>query len=124
MALSHVFGPTVTHLIRHCMLFQYGTGQIVKRQAAADPRWFRAGTVEAPKPPPQFDPTSYPIEDELKLLESAYEGRVTILYVTQFDPHAPDKPTPVEQRILEMCRTHHWSCVTSRKNYAAIAAQI
>jgi hypothetical protein len=79
---------------------------------------FRAATpLPEPAPPKASD---YPIEAALDELVNAFDGRLTILFLSAFDPDAPDKPTDVELEVMRFCE-HATSCVFARKAWPDFA---
>jgi hypothetical protein len=60
---------------------------------------------------------------ELAATRGAYDGHVTFLFLSPFDPKAPDVPSRVEGVFTDACRANGWSCVALRSGYAAFAAR-
>jgi hypothetical protein len=64
-------------------------------------RMFRA-SAESPAPPlPRA--SDYPVQAALGELVKAFDGRLTILFLSSFDPDAPDRPTDVELEVRRFC---------------------
>jgi lysophospholipase L1-like esterase len=119
--LSGLLGPKLTAIIRRTMLIRYASYRIgMFRKTSIDPPWFRAATVAQPK---QTVIEEYPIEEELQQLMSAYDGRVTVLYLSPFDPQHPKQLAPLEEKVMELCSAHGWSCVSPRSSYESFAGR-
>lgn len=89
--------------------------------AAAEPPMFRGASHARRDPAPAQD---YPIEAELDLLASAYGGRVTFLFVPDYDPVDPARTeTATERRFAAWCSTRDASCTNLRSRFAAFAAR-
>jgi len=126
--LWHALDP----LRRHFALYMFSVIRYREFKAAAqqEPPLFHAGdankAVEANGNAilPQNEARKYPIAEEFEMLEAAYQGRVTILYLPDYDPHAPTKVgSLVEETLDKLCRERSWSCVNLRATYADFAAQ-
>jgi len=88
--------------------------------ASTEPPLFRA-TARAPA---EGTPAaSYPIEAELEALAAAYGGRVTFLFLPDFDPHDVATPGATELRFTGACLAHAWSCVDLRSAFPQLAAR-
>lgn len=73
-------------------------------QSRGEPPLFFAGSVKPPPPAP--DPASFPIEEELELLIKAYDGRLTVLYLsTRYRPMGHSLPRPIEDRAVSYLRS-------------------
>lgn len=89
--------------------------------ARAEPPLFRGGD---PAPSPrnsETDPSSAPVAEELALLVRAYDGRVTIAYLPEFDPQAPSRTDPTERIVQAVCDTQRISCLNLRRHYPNFA---
>jgi hypothetical protein len=81
-----------------------------------EPALFRAGNAV---PPPATLADDYPVEAELGALRRAWSDRLTILYLSDFDPLHPDRSSSsVEPRLFAYCATNHLSCVSLRSQFA------
>ena len=77
---------------------------------------FRATAATAPPGPADAD--EYPIEETLERLREAYDGRVTFLYLADYDPKSPSDPaTATERRLMNVCHARGWSCVNLRESF-------
>jgi hypothetical protein len=84
------------------------------RAMADEPPLFRAGSgTNTPKPPP----AERPIEAELDLLFRTYDERVTIVWLSAFDPKKPLERTPIEVRVFAHCQLTGRSCVSIREGF-------
>jgi hypothetical protein len=97
----------------HSVLLDYA---FVRRNEVVDamhrePPLFHAGAIAAPAPPA---PKAYPVEREMDRLFAAYEGRMTVLYLSVLDPRHPGEEEPTERRVREYCERHGVSCVFTR----------
>lgn len=99
---------------RWSMLFQYGYIRGGQFRAVPEPPLFRAG---APRRPSVPEPT-YPVEEELDLLVRAWDGRLTILYLS--DVLQPDRH---ETRVRAFCAARALSCVFTRTENEALLAR-
>jgi hypothetical protein len=126
--LWHLVDP----LRRHLALFSFAIIRFREFRAAAEaePPLFLAG--DAHKAPstdgnavlPQAEAQRYPVARELELLNAAYQNRVTVLYLPDFDPKAPERVDSfVEETFDRLCRERGWSCVNLRRSYADFAAR-
>lgn len=85
----------------------------------AEPPLFLAGSPDRKKS--EVIETRYPVEEELDAMRRAYDGRVTFLYLAEYDPHAPTVPTATERRFQAYCTTTNVSCVDTRVLYRQFA---
>lgn len=104
---------TLRFIRERSALANYAIGRLdVARHGANGPPWFRAGfdrgarAVSEPLP-------AYPLERELSLLRSAYEDRVTFLFLPLFDVPMENE----ERRFDRYCRETHMSCVNFRDSF-------
>lgn len=66
----------------------------------------------------------YPVEEEIRLLVGAYEGRVTMLLIPRLEPGwTADAPMPIERRYEAYCRQEGLSCLDLRETYASFLAR-
>jgi lysophospholipase L1-like esterase len=103
-------------------LFGYGVVRIseFKDAIAKEPPMFRAAYgPRSPSPPdPQTLVASFPIAASLEMLRTAYGGRLTILYLPEFDPRDPTRPTSKLEGVLQSwCSQRAVSCVNLRTKY-------
>lgn len=91
--------------------------------ARAEPPLFRGGAPTQPPPESyETDPSAWPVAEELALLARAYDGRMTIAYLPEFDPEAPSKTGPVERVLQEACDAQRISCLNLRRHFQKFAA--
>jgi hypothetical protein len=115
-------GALLRPLTSRSALLAYGRMRALEfaRAARAEPPLFSATSARGATAPRR----DYPIEDELALLNAAWLGRVTVLYLAAFDPKRPNEPaSDTERRIFAACATHGWSCVNLRESFAEFAAR-
>ena len=98
-------------------LLQYAEGE------KAQPRLFRA--AEAGAPPKDLyeedpNPGDYPIEEELDALVKAWDGRVTIFFLSRLHWDEPGQMGVTEARFKAHCAERHYSCVDSRSDFDAL----
>jgi len=103
---------TLALIREHSALINYAITRLdIARNGRKAPPWFRAG----------FRPTAirsearptYPLEQELSLLRSAYKERVTFLFLPLFNVPIEDD----EVRFERYCATAHMSCVNFRASF-------
>lgn len=86
----------------------------------AEPPLFRAAAATADTG--SAENGEYPIEETLERLREAFGGRVTFLYLPDYDPKSPSGPlSPIEQRLLTACHENGWSCVDLRASFSDFA---
>jgi len=92
--------------------------------ARAEPPLFRGGVAaQSPEKSRDTDPsTAWPVAEELALLARAYDGRVTIAYLPEFDPEAPSRTDPIERIVQAACDIQRISCLNLRRHYPKFAA--
>ena len=115
-------GALLRPLTNRSALFGYGRMRALEfaRAARAEPPLFSATTARA-APAPRRD---YPIEDEVSLLNAAWQGRVTVLYLAVFDPERPREPaSDTERRLFAACAAQGGSCVNLRESFPEFAAR-
>ncbi len=93
--------------------------------AQTEPPLFRAGSpVAAPSRLDRENDPSYPIEEEMDLLEKTYEGRLTLIFLPRLDMSNPLAPeSHAEERFDAHCAAGGLSCVNLRRAYPAFAAE-
>jgi hypothetical protein len=114
-----VFAP----LRERSALANYGIVRLKEFMAATanEPPLFRAGSVGATSAPA---PPHRPIADVLALLARAYDERITLLYLPDFDPRAPEQVVAESEIVLtRTCDERGWSCVNLRAAFATFAAR-
>jgi hypothetical protein len=134
-SVSAVFMPPARHqlwdrlraLRTHSALVDYACIRLREFAEAfgREPPLFHATavTAQAAHPPDDRAPR-YPITAELRSLHEAYDGRVTFLYLPDFDLRHPATPASgIEQQVEALCHEQHWSCVNLRTVYARFAAR-
>ncbi len=113
-------------LKQRSMLVGYAAVRIAEFKAAAgrEPPLFRAGSMSAPpNPSSSAEERGYPVEEEMALLVRAYAGRLTFLFLSEFDPASPTTiESSIEQRWRAYCAQNELSCVSTRPGYPALAA--
>ena len=82
------------------------------RSGASMPPLFRAADVA---PAPKEEHRVFPVENEIAAMVAAYGGRVTFLFIPDFDSHAGE----TELRFLAYCRGAHVSFVDLRDSLSA-----
>jgi hypothetical protein len=88
------------------------------RYASQSPPLFRAADRVQPPPPPLAPERDWPVEDELSLMSSAYEGRVTFFFIPDFEA----KKAPEERRFLDYCHAANLSCADLRASFGKFSA--
>jgi lysophospholipase L1-like esterase len=113
--------PLLAPLRRRSTLLNYGIVRLKEFAAAAErePPLFRAASSR-PRVAPA--PRDYPVEDVLRALGDAWDGRLTLLLLPGFETDRPG-PSPGEVRILASCAEWRWSCVSLRERFGAFAAR-
>ncbi|GMU55440.1 MAG: hypothetical protein AMXMBFR33_45860 [Candidatus Xenobia bacterium] len=112
--------------------FAYDRFLLYRNGIEQEPRLFSAGSkqnetkLSAPLGGPLTGPfgdgsqrsgRDFPIEHELDLLSKVYNRRVTVLYLSEFDPEATTATTPLEKRIQAHCQKQGLSfAATSQAN--------
>jgi hypothetical protein len=84
--------------------------------ARAEPPMFRA-TARPPAPVV----TEYPIEAQLDALAAAWDGRITFLFLPEYDARDPDAAGETERRVIARCAARAWSCANLRDRFADFA---
>jgi hypothetical protein len=79
---------------------------------------FRA---DRPLPRPPVAAPLPPVEEELAIVADAYQGRVTFLFIAAFDPAHPERESPMEREVEEVCARRGWSLVDIRRTFDAFA---
>jgi hypothetical protein len=115
-------GALLRPLTNRSALLSYGRMRALEfaRAARAEPPLFSATSVRASAAPRR----DYPIEDQLALLNAAWQERVTVLYLAAFDPERPREPaSDTERRLFAACAARGWSCVNLRESFPEFAAR-
>ena len=75
--------------------------------------------------PPLVDKRAadYPVEAALDLVCTAFDNRITLLFLSAFASATPTQPTDVERSVVAYCHTHRASCVFARAAWPAFAAR-
>jgi hypothetical protein len=98
----------------HSALVNYGVARLeLFRARSPTPPLFRGGVREKLTNPLATPRYNYPVETELAMLSTAYDGRVTFLFVPPFR----EEQNAVEQRVLAYCAAAHLSCVDFRATF-------
>ncbi len=101
-------------------LVNYGIVRVKEFASATEPPLFRAGSSA----PPPATAAPRPIADVLELLERSYDGRVTLVFLPDFDPRAPDQVNSEGERVFAAeCASRGWSCTNLRDAFAEFAAR-
>ena len=88
------------------------------RSAAADePTLFRATRRRAPPPP-----RAWPVGAQLAAMADAFDGRVTFLFLPDYDARDPRHVDAIEGTVAAACAAHAWSCASLRDAFPAFAA--
>jgi len=111
--VREAFGP----LERRSMLVAYGLLRVAEMEQASrdQPPLFRA--ADGPPPPPPKDERVYPITQELDAILKAYEGRVTLVWLTDREPNG------AERAFDAFCARTGASCVSARRVFDALREQ-
>jgi hypothetical protein len=64
----------------------------------------------------------YPLDDELRLLAQAYQGKLTLLYLARFDPSNPTKETETETALHGLAEKHGVPFISLREKFPELAA--
>lgn len=86
-----------------------------------EPPLFRATSAAAQAATHSTDDSAvrYPIAAELQALHDAYSGRITLLYLSDFDLRRPEAAIGTVEPVFDaLCRERRWSCVNLRAAYA------
>lgn len=83
--------------------------------------WFHATVEAAPKSRPEQETEKYPLEDEMKLLAAAYDRRLTLLYLPNFDPLNPSNESETEKKLQELAAKEGVRFVSLREKFPALA---
>jgi len=101
----------LARLRRRSALMNYGIARGTMFRALAQmPPLFRAADEAAPKPATPHPAFTPPVENELSLMTAAYGGRLTFLFIPEFNKEAD----VVEKRFLAHCAAARLSCVDLR----------
>lgn len=93
----------------------------LRELAAKEPPLFRA--ADADRPHPSTSPSlDFPVEAELDALFSAFEGRLTVLYLSRFDPSALREPTVVEARVAAHAASRGIGVVATRSRFSSLGS--
>ena len=87
--------------------------------AAQEPPLFFGGharPIAEPRP-------AWPVAAELEAVVRAFGGRVTLLFIPEFDPRDPTATGETERSFDATCAAHEWSCVNLRAAFPAFAAR-
>lgn len=87
--------------------------------AAQEPPLFRGGHARRPA----LAPPAWPVAAELDAVADGFAGRVTFLFLPDFDPHDPAAAGETERRFDAACVERGWSCVNLRAAFPAFAAR-
>ncbi|MCL4819258.1 MAG: hypothetical protein KJ067_08955 [Vicinamibacteria bacterium] len=114
---------TLAPLVNRSMLLVYGAYRFAEFRAAqaAQPPLFSAGESRpAPAPTP---PASFPVEEELDLLQSGFDGRVSFVFTPEVGRGEPAQAAgDVERRFLDWCRVRGARCASARAAFEALLA--
>lgn len=86
-----------------------------------EPPLFRGGRPRPPTPPRPAAPLDR-VRLEVAQLKAAYDGRLTILHLSTFDPARPTTATITESRLIEAATLLGVRVITTRDGYPALAA--
>jgi hypothetical protein len=87
-----------------------------------DRPWFHAeAEVSGVERRPEEAMGQYPLRDEMKLLAKAYEGRLTLLYLPNFDPKFPAKESEAEKTLEKLAKRQGVRFVSLREEFPALA---
>jgi hypothetical protein len=100
----------------HFRLFEYGEFFKNNRQP-----WFHA-TPERPRTAtPSAGLDRYPVDEEMKMLGKAYDGRVTLLFLARFEPGALERESPAEKLVKKAAIAHGVHFVSLRERFQDLA---
>lgn len=86
--------------------------------------WFKAtAEVAGNKQRPEAALEKFPLEDEMRLLATAWEGRLTLLYLPEFDPIQPSKQTESEGLLRSVAEKQGVRFISLRAKFSALAAK-
>jgi hypothetical protein len=94
-------------LRQRSMVLGYGYNRLSKFRRVPEPPLFKAGATPSPIIESERE---YPVEEELDLLDRAWRGRLTLLYLSEFL-----EPDPIEPRVRSFCAQRRLSCVFTRE---------
>jgi hypothetical protein len=83
--------------------------------------WFHAATEPAPGNRAGENLGKYPLEAEMKLLATAYDGRLTLLYLSAFDPANPSAASETEKKLHELAGKEGVRFVSLRQEFPRLA---
>ena len=89
-----------------------------------DQPWFHAVAAQPGPEERQHeeDLGKYPLDDEMRLLAEAYDGRLTLLYLARFDPNKPSKETETERTLHGLAEKNGVPFISLRKKFPELAA--
>lgn len=116
-------------VIRNVALYMYGVQRVREfaTAAEAEPPLFSAGSAKpagaSSKGSEMSEEKNRLLNEALETLHRAYHGRLTFLFLADFDPRAPSRPKQVEAVFDAACEKNGWSCVNLRQSYEGFAAR-
>lgn len=78
---------------------------------------FRAADVAPAAGASPLEDRSFPVEDAVDALIAAHQGRLSILWLSSFDPAAPARSTPVETRVAAQAAARGIGFVATRARF-------
>jgi hypothetical protein len=113
------FNRALAPLRRESALVGFATIRLREfRSAAADEApLFRATRRRAPPPA-----RAWPVTAQLAAMADAFDGRVTFLFLPDYDAGDPDYVDAIEHTVAQDCAAHGWSCASLRDAFPAFAA--
>ena len=79
-------------------------------------------TDEPPAPNPE-NPSAFPIEQELLTLSNAFDGRITVLFLSPWIDGVPiERATSTERSVEDACRKLGMSCAFTRSAFPQLVA--
>ena len=83
--------------------------------------WHPFHNGEAPPRESSLPASSSPVEEELSALVTAFDGRVTLLFIPAPDqPGHPDEASLEERAVMDACAKRGWSCPQLRPAFTAM----
>jgi hypothetical protein len=85
--------------------------------------WFHAENAEeSNRRTPGIQVANYPVDQEMKMLAEAYDKRVILLYLPQFDPLQPGRETENETLLRKAAQAQGIHFVSLREKFPELAA--
>ncbi len=113
------FNRALAPLRSHSALVSFGSVRMKEfASAAADEApLFRATRRRAPPPP-----RDWPVSAQLEAMAEAFAGRVTFLFLPDYDARDPAHVDAIERTVSDLCAARGWSCASLRDAFPDFAA--